>query len=156
MEPEITPVKVIKDPLTGVSEQRVVQKEIQSMLSSATKVAKKKADLDMIKIEQAMEFSNIARERGYDATGILDMLDRAIKLAERNNDTRALKGLIEQMIKLTMDVLPNIGDQVIKMNNTQINLEKARGKAGELSEQSALDRQKETLDVLKDFIKDVE
>ena len=134
------------------SPQRIIQKTLAKMMSDAAKVASKKADMDMMKIETCIEFLSNAKIQGFDTNGILDNLKTAIRLAEQKADTRALTRLIEIQMKMFMEVQTNIGDQIIKLTQTQIKVEGKGGMTAASPESERLETEKLVIDTIKGFI----
>lgn len=119
--------KIIKDPETGLSVPRTVAAVMEGMMRDASKVANKKATLEMKKIERAIAFLDIADEEGFTSKDIFRNMQDAIDMAKKGGDSRALTRLVEVQCKMLLEVHQSVGDTVLKLTQIQNNMDKSAG-----------------------------
>lgn len=147
----------IIDKDSGLPIQRTMTKILENMMSEAAKLAKAKGDLDMVKINRANKFLELAEGKGFGPEDILDNLTMAIREAKKKGDSRALTRLCELQYKMFLEVSTNIGEQIIKISNTQVNIDKALNQKGAGAPPMSEETMKQQVaDLLQSFLNEPE
>lgn len=131
-EEEIQTVYPSRSEDTGVRPAMATAKAFEGMLSEATKLSKKSAEIDMAKLEKQAQFLQLAEKSGFSNAEIVSTLKDAIALAKSRQDSRALTRLVELLDKIFLQPTNDLNRAFIQLQQNNIKMSSTK-KDGALS-----------------------
>jgi hypothetical protein len=105
-------------------------KIFESMLSEASKLSKKSAEIDMAKLQKQEAFLELAEKNGFSNNDIIDHLKEALRMAKVRQDTRAMTRLVELLDKIFLQPANDLNRAFFQLQQNNIKMSGTKSGSG--------------------------